>query len=158
MCGNDLPNDSCLRRHLFPGLVFKPVVDVLGKLDVYRNVLHLVAVLLRTCHASNKFFIFLLVVYVCSAMKTNPIGTGTANVPVNVPVEMKEMLDELASKSGVTVSDYLRGIITCAIESEALVTIHTSKRPRRNTVEYKVSMHPAIKTECTHNFSRDYAK
>ena len=87
-------------------------------------------------------------------MKTHPIGPDTANVPVNLPKGMKAELDALARKSGVTTSEYLRGILVCAIDSEATVTIHTSKKPRINLVEYKVALHKPIKSDCIRKFKR----
>lgn len=61
-------------------------------------------------------------------MGTNPLGKGTQNLSVNVPSEMKEALQELADKSGVKLSQYLRAILMKAVDRGTSFEFRENKR------------------------------
>ena len=50
-------------------------------------------------------------------MATNPIGPNTKNLNVNMPIELRKKLDELASRSGMKLSAYVRKVLDTAVQS-----------------------------------------
>jgi hypothetical protein len=50
---------------------------------------------------------------------TNPIGTGTCNLPVNIPLDERAALGQAAFAAGArSVGDYVRKLILSALEHE----------------------------------------
>lgn len=72
-------------------------------------------------------------------MATNPLGKGTVNVTVNMPTELRQRLQRLAEASHCSLSEYLRRILTEAIESG--VVWETAKPVKRTLLGY--SLEPA---------------
>ena len=46
-----------------------------------------------------------------TSRKTKPLGKGTGNLTVNVPIHLKNALLQLAEKSGVTLPEYMRAVL-----------------------------------------------
>ena len=62
--------------------------------------------------------------------RTNPIGAGTKNVPVNMPLDLANRLAELAQRSGMSTSAYCAAVLQEAAEQglvgKAIVTFRAS--------------------------------
>ncbi len=56
-------------------------------------------------------------------MATNPIGPNTKNLNVNMPIELREKLDELAARSGMKLSAYVRMVLDKAARQETVYRI-----------------------------------
>ena len=56
-------------------------------------------------------------------MATNPIGPNTKNLNVNMPIELRKKLDELASRSGMKLSAYVRSILDKAAQNGTVYRI-----------------------------------
>lgn len=69
-------------------------------------------------------------------MGTNPLGRGTKNLSVNVPTSMRQALERLAEASGMTLSQYVRLVLTKAVTSGHAYEI-------RETITPYVSSEPA---------------
>lgn len=69
-------------------------------------------------------------------MGTNPLGRGTKNLSVNVPVPMREALEKLAQASGLTLSQYVRLVLTKAVTSGHAYELRETSTP------YGVSSEP----------------
>ncbi len=44
-------------------------------------------------------------------MATKPIGRGTRNVTVNMREDLKKALEQLATKSGMSLGEYIRAVL-----------------------------------------------
>lgn len=70
-------------------------------------------------------------------MGTNPLGRGTKNLSVNVPTSMRQALERLAEASGMTLSQYVRLVLTKAVTSGHAYEIRETSTP------YSVSSEPS---------------
>lgn len=65
-------------------------------------------------------------------MATNAIGTGTANFPVNVPVDERDFWRDLAARSGAKSSgDLLRRMLLRGLEAHSKRDAETLREIRR---------------------------
>ena len=55
-------------------------------------------------------------------MATHKIPKGTKNLIVNMPIPMRHRLEELAGKSGVKLSEYVRDVLVAAAAENLLVS------------------------------------
>ncbi len=62
-------------------------------------------------------------------MGTNPLGRGTKNLSVNVPASMRQALEQLAQASGLTLSQYVRLVLTKAVTSGHAYEIRETSTP-----------------------------
>ena len=56
-----------------------------------------------------------------SVMPTNPIPKGTKNLTVNVPAELHQEMQSLASASSMKLSQYVRGLLLMARDQKVKV-------------------------------------
>ncbi len=65
--------------------------------------------------------------------RTRPIGKGTRNISLNMPEQLRNDLVALAQASGMTLSAYLRMILTRAVERGTVfqITEHRSREHLR---------------------------
>lgn len=63
---------------------------------------------------------------------TNALGTGTVNLPVNIPVDERLALGKAALKSGArSVGDYVRKLILLGLEADNKLTAREVREIRR---------------------------
>lgn len=62
-------------------------------------------------------------------MSTNPLGCGTKNISCNVPEEFKVALERLAAASGMTLSQYVRQVLSRAVEHGTCYHLQESAEP-----------------------------
>jgi hypothetical protein len=62
-------------------------------------------------------------------MGTNPLGKGMTNVSVNVPDQVRAQLGALADASGMSLSAYLRAIITSAVRQRLTYRMVATELP-----------------------------
>ena len=60
-------------------------------------------------------------------MATNPLGTGTLNVTVNMPDTLKASLKALAKKSGMSLGLYIRTVLEEAVNEQTLYKTKVEK-------------------------------
>ncbi len=57
--------------------------------------------------------------------KTNPIGTGTENLCVNLPKVLKKGLEEMAARNGMKIGEYCRYILSDAVDKGIDIKVKT---------------------------------
>lgn len=62
-------------------------------------------------------------------MSTNPLGCGTKNISCNVPEEFKAALERLAAASGMTLSQYVRKVLSRAVETSTCYRLQETVEP-----------------------------
>ena len=64
-------------------------------------------------------------------MATNPIGPNTKNLNVNMPIELRHKLDELAARSGMKLSAYVRMVLDKAARHETTYRIEEIQKSEK---------------------------
>lgn len=78
---------------------------------------------------------------------TNPIGSNTRNLTVNIPATLYVALEQLAAASGFKLGAYARAILGDAVERKSIVAIDAaSQRERHAAILAGISPLPKIKT------------
>jgi hypothetical protein len=62
-------------------------------------------------------------------MGTHPLGRGTKNLSVNVPASMRAALERLAAASGMTLSQYIRLVLTKAVSTRQAYELRETSTP-----------------------------
>ncbi len=63
-------------------------------------------------------------------MSTNPIGPGTKNLNVNMPIDLRRKLDDLAARSGMRLSAYVRIVLDKAAKQNTVYKVREIKGSR----------------------------